>query len=78
MTGAYGSFHLDDWRAKAHFHHRKTKLKRSPYAYSVLCHIPPFIRLYCQRKVEMSAFPPDRIVRFWLIDFRQGWSIFGL
>jgi len=32
----------------------------------------------CQRKVEMSAFPPDRIVRFWLIDFRQGWSIFGL
>jgi len=34
--------------------------------------------LGCQRKVEMSAFPPDRIVRFWLIDFRQGWSIFGL
>jgi len=26
----------------------------------------------CQRKVEMSAFAPDRIVRFWLIGFRQG------
>ena len=26
----------------------------------------------CQRKVEMSSFLPDRNVRFWLIDFRQG------
>ena len=27
---------------------------------------------HCQRKVEMSSFLPDRNVRFWLIDFRQG------